>query len=368
MPRGLCMPGSGIGRPRAIDQPNEVETVVPILSGCRGGSHSGMAKVAGSGHIKMPYLNHSLRTNDLAQRLSALPLLLADLVDELYEDGLVAPAKFIEYFRLQGLLQEQDRAKHQHQEYLRELFGVFGDSSALVSEAAIWLGRIGTEAYVSELLTLKRQVLARFPRGTRLVDLPRWQWALDPYMASHWRAVQSTELGVADRYFAFQSEALLPEASSALKVLEEFGLNDLQKSIPTVKGIKEGPRLFCAQFNGAFLDLRRSTRTCLVLTFKLPAELDLVLVFDEIRISQSQRPSFRAFHRLISSDAQGVSGSAVEGVVMEFSMAEVLPGSFVYEPRSPGELPLCLAFHLRIFEALAPALRTVLQGDVPIDS
>lgn len=319
----------------------------------------------------MAHIAADCRTPDLAYRLSLVPLLCGNLVEILRSDGASIPGGIKDYLvAASGDLGLVDAEQWEllHTEYLREVFGAFGDTSKVVSEEAPLTPELLGLPYVSSLFEVSRESLRSSIRaGAHLRDLPRWRWVADPFSAAHWRLVQGTDRLVSSRYQDFLIAIGANKADDLHRgFLASSGLSGLADA-RTSSDVRASLENVFVEAGAIHLDSRRCTHSCLVLSTAVNEQLDLVLVFDELRGPGSGADGrFRPFIRLISAQAKHMAGASAEGVVLQVPINELVPGAYIYgQTSSPQEFALGLAFNVRLFELLAAAFVAAINNELP---
>jgi hypothetical protein len=322
----------------------------------------------------MSHVDLDCRTPGLALRASLVPLLCGNLIEVLRSDGIGIPGRIKDYL-IEASADFGSANPEQwellHVEYLREVFGVFGDTSRVISEDALLAMDFSSHPYVSSLFQLNRKDLrASILAGGHLRDLPRWKWMLDPFLAAHWRLVQAADRLVVSKYQEFLMTL------SAVKLddlhrdfLVSTGLGSLSDT-RDASGVRASIESIFDENDLIRLDSRRCTRSCLVLSTAVSEQLDLVLVLDELRGPASgQNGRFRPFIRLINVQAKHMAGASAEGVVLQVPINELVPGAHIYgQLSSPHEFAIGIAFNVRLFELLVPAFVAAINNELPTEA
>lgn len=287
-----------------------------------------------------------LDRHELGIRLSRVPIFLNDLQRDLKAQGFSIPVAFQDYLVAQTS-SDGEKARRDHLEFLRELFGAFGSTSALFP--------LNSERpqlpYASEALEARRLEVQRdLPPQSQVQDLPRSSWELNPYMRMHWQLVQSAGADY-QRFTSLLSDTRHDRHHwKAVEAMNLGGLGAAKTTADVLRSIRE-----CVEHSTRRETVLAQGKEAVVVKRRVCDAYALVLVLDEISTGKGGTQC-RPFIRLVQSDEEELAGPFSYRFTLQMPMAELVPGFYFYQRMSSGEeLAVGVAFYVALHRLLTPA-------------
>lgn len=288
-------------------------------------------------------------------------MVVSDLSGELARTGATVPLRYRDHL-LEALSTDlpHEFAEIVHLEYLRELFGVFGDGHVLDPSVTGPMTAKENWGYVSPEMEKQREGwTSKVEAAARKADLlPRWERTLDPLERAHWWLVGNEKPTVRQRYFEFVASLKSSRMDPDHRKLRGYVGLEGTSSPTTIRELRNLLiRLFEESDGGIDFQRERSGRNTAVFGMAVGNKLDLLLVFEDLgRAMDPARAELRLAIRLVAREAKMVASPTLEGFVFEVPLSAMVPGGYIYNNiQGPEELLVGLAYNVRLFEILALA-------------